>query len=625
MAGLIPQRFIDELLSRVDIVDVIDKRVKLKKTGKNWSARCPFHEEKTPSFSVEPDKQFFYCFGCGAGGNALGFVMEHDNIDFPRAVESLAADYGLEVPRDEKPGDCERREQHKPLLDTLDKADRYYRAQLRHHERRDRAVSYLKSRGLTGEIAARYGIGLAPPGWDNLLKHLLSHSIDRSMMDQAGLVIEREPDKVREGRDTHYDRFRDRIMFPIRDTRGRVIAFGGRVLGDDKPKYLNSPETPIYHKGRELYGLYEARKAQRRLDRVLVVEGYMDVVALAQHGITHAVATLGTATSADHLQRLFRLVPEIVFCFDGDAAGVNAAWRALENALPLMSDGRQIRFLFLPEGEDPDTLVRSQGREAFEALVRKADSLSDYLFNHLSEDLDLQRLDDRARLASLALPQLAKLPDTIYRQLLLDRLAELTGTEAAALSRQLASHPGANRESAPPPTSQQDDGPPPHLDDGPAGRKSVRADTRGPAAATHREQARIHKPTSLKAIELLLYQPALAAPLVRKADTSPDRDLSQLDLLNDRYAHLLVELIELAGNDPTTTTYSLLGHCYGTEEGRRLTQLLKSESITPSVGIADEFNYLIDQLLEMARKARFRRQLLERVRPGLRSTGNEGP
>ncbi|MEX1196715.1 MAG: DNA primase [Pseudohongiellaceae bacterium] len=623
MAGLIPQRFIDELLSRVDIVDVIDKRVKLKKTGKNWSARCPFHQEKTPSFSVEPDKQFYYCFGCGAGGNALGFVMEFDNTDFPRAVESLAGDYGLEVPRDEKPEDRQRREQHKPLLDALDKADRYYRAQLRRHERRDLAVNYLKSRGLTGEIAARYGIGLAPPGWDNLLKHLLSHSIDRKMMEEAGLVIKRDPEKMREDRDTHYDRFRDRIMFPIRDTRGRVIAFGGRVLGDDKPKYLNSPETPVYHKGRELYGLYEARKAQRRLDRVLVVEGYMDVVALAQHGITHAVATLGTATSADHLQRLFRLVPEIVFCFDGDQAGINAAWRALENALPLMSDGRQIRFLFLPEGEDPDTLVRSQGREAFEALVKKADSLSEYLFNHLSEDLDLKRLDDRARLASLALPHLATLPDTIYRQLLIDRLAELTGTEAAVLSRQLQGQPDTNRQSAPPPANE----PPPHMDDGPAGRSDAArpAQSQGPGAAPRRQQARIHKPTSLKAIELLLYKPALAAPLVAKAGAATDRDLTLLDHLDDRYTRLLAELIELAGNDPTTTTYTLLGHCYGTEEGRRLTQLLKSESITPSVGVAEEFNYLIDQLLEQARKAQFRQQLLERVRPGLRSTGNEGP
>ncbi|MGM0632058.1 MAG: DNA primase [Pseudomonadota bacterium] len=617
MAGLIPQRFIDELLSRVDIVDIIDKRVKLRKTGKNWSALCPFHQEKSPSFSVEPDKQFYYCFGCGAGGNALGFIMEYDNLDFPRAVESLAADYGLEVPRDEKPEDRQRREQHKPLLDALDQADRYYRAQLRRHERRDRAVTYLKSRGLTGEIAARYGIGLAPPGWDNLLKHLLPHSIDRKMMEEAGLVIERDPDKRREGQDTHYDRFRDRIMFPIRDSRGRVIAFGGRVLGDDKPKYLNSPETPVYHKGRELYGLYEARKAQRRLDRVLVVEGYMDVVALAQHGITHAVATLGTATSADHLQRLFRLVPEIVFCFDGDQAGINAAWRALENALPLMSDGRQIRFLFLPEGEDPDTLVRSQGREAFEALVKQADSLSEYLFSHLSADLDLKRLDDRARLASLALPHLAKLPDTIYRQLLLDRLAELTGTEASALGRQLASQPDSHRQSAPPPANE----PPPHLDDAPFGRARAPAPRQQPGPAPRRQPARIHKPASLKAIELLLYQPALAAPLTAPED---GRDLSQLDQLDDRYAQLLVELIELSGNDPTTTTYTLLGHCYGTEEGRRLTQLLKSESITPSVGIAEEFNYLIDQLLEKARQTRFRRQLLERVRPGLRSTGNDG-
>ena len=344
MAGLIPQSFIDDLLNRSDIVDVVSSRIQLKKAGKNYSACCPFHKEKTPSFSVSPDKQFYYCFGCGAGGNALGFVMDHDQLDFPEAVEELAKRAGMDVPREEsgRPR-APRQAVDSPLYTLLEAAAEHYRQALRNHPQRRYAVDYLKGRGLSGEIARDFGLGFAPPGWDNLFKQLGTDALQQKAMIDAGLLIENADSGKR------YDRFRDRIMFPIRDSRGRVIAFGGRVLGDDKPKYLNSPETPVFHKGQELYGLFEARKFNRDLDEIMVVEGYMDVIALAQQGLRNAVATLGTATSEEHLKRLFRLVPSVLFCFDGDAAGRNAAWRALESTLPSLQDGRRARFLFLPD------------------------------------------------------------------------------------------------------------------------------------------------------------------------------------------------------------------------------------------------------------------------------------
>ena len=379
MAGLIPQTFIDDLLSRADIVDVVDKRVTLKKSGKNYTACCPFHKEKTPSFSVQPERQFYYCFGCGAGGNAIGFIMDFDQVDFPQAVESLARDNGMEVPREENAAAARRQSENSKLFDALDKAGNFYSQQLRRHGQRKSAVDYLKSRGLSGEIARDFGIGYAPPGWDNLLTAVAADKDEQALLFKAGMLIEKEARKP-EGEDSggehntvrYYDRFRDRIIFPIRDSRGRTIAFGGRVLGDDKPKYLNSPETPVFHKGSELYGLFEAKKANNKLKRILMVEGYMDVIALAQMGIRNSVATLGTATSNRHLTRLFRIVPEVVFCFDGDDAGRSAAWRALETSLPEMQDGRQLKFLFLPEGEDPDSLVRKIGETEFKETLYMA-------------------------------------------------------------------------------------------------------------------------------------------------------------------------------------------------------------------------------------------------------------
>ncbi|MFC6330824.1 DNA primase, partial [Alloalcanivorax gelatiniphagus] len=432
MAGRIPEHFIQDLLARTDLVALIDARVPLKKTGRNYSACCPFHQEKTPSFTVAPDKQFYYCFGCGASGNAVGFLMEYDHLNFPEAVEQLATRAGLEIPRED--GHDPRKERAKrdrlqTLYDLLTRAERFYRQQLKSAPDRQKAVHYLKGRGLTGEIAARYGLGFAPPGYDNLSQGL---SLDNDGIEQAltaGLLVRKEDS----GRT--YDKFRDRIQFPIRDSRGRTIGFGGRVLGDGKPKYLNSPETPVFHKGKELYGLWEWRQSRDKTDRLYVVEGYMDVIALAQHGVPNAVATLGTATSEDHCHTLFRQVNEVVFCFDGDNAGRRAAWRALESTLPALDDGKQARFLFLPEGEDPDTLVRAQGPEALLALTDKADTLATYLFSHLSEGLDLNTVDGRARLARLALPFLDKPAGPVYRALLEEELARLTRLERSSLEK----------------------------------------------------------------------------------------------------------------------------------------------------------------------------------------------
>jgi DNA primase len=422
MAGLIPQSFIDDMLDRLDIVDVVDSRVKLRKTGKNYSACCPFHDEKTPSFTVSPDKQFYYCFGCGASGNALGFVMDYERLSFPEAVESLARLTGLEVPREVQTEAQEKREQEKRSIYTLlEKADDFYQQQLRHHPSKHLAVNYLKNRGLDGKTAKAYGVGFAPPGWDNLLKTLAANDEDKHLLIEGGMLIHQEQEKKL------YDRFRHRIMFPIRDTRGRVIGFGGRVLGDDKPKYLNSPETPVFHKGQELYGLYEARLAYRELPRLLVVEGYMDVVSLAQFGIGYGVATLGTACGPDHLDRAFKYTNEVVFCFDGDKAGRSAAHRALEASLDTMTDGRTVKFLFLPEGEDPDTLVRQIGPDKFEHMIELAVPFEDYLFDAVAEGLNIRTMEGRATFSKRAAPLLDRLPKGVFRELMFESLATRTG------------------------------------------------------------------------------------------------------------------------------------------------------------------------------------------------------
>ena len=436
MAGRIPEKFIDDLLVRTDIVDVIDKRVPLRKAGKEYKACCPFHEEKTPSFTVSQTKQFYHCFGCGAHGTAIGFLMEYERLSFPEAIKELAAQVGMQVPEEAQSAEAvAAAERSTDLLDLLAEAEAWYRKQLKDHPDAKQAVDYLKARGLTGEIAASFGIGFAPEGWDNLLKALGTSEARIEGLFQAGMLIKKD-------KGGYYDRFRQRIMFPIHDYRGRVVGFGGRILGDGEPKYLNSPETPVFHKGREAYGLFRARDAIRREQRVLVVEGYMDVVALAQFGIDYAVATLGTATTPDHLERLFRYAPEVVFAFDGDRAGREAAWRALETALPVLESGRQVSFLFLPEGEDPDTMVRKEGAENFALRVRQAQSLPAYLEEELRSQVDMSRLDGRTRMLELARPLVAKIPAGIFREMIVNRLSEISRVNPEKLST-LLGFPGS--------------------------------------------------------------------------------------------------------------------------------------------------------------------------------------
>lgn len=563
--GLIPQSFIDDLMSRVDVVEVVEEYVPLKKKGKDWMACCPFHNEKTPSFSVSREKQFYYCFGCGAHGTALGFLMDHARMDFRDAVENLAERAGVEVP--EEAGDGGRGPSLAPLYETLEQAAAWYQRQLREHAQAGRAVDYLRGRGLSGEVAARFGLGFAPPGWDNLLQALGPDEAARDRLAQTGLTITRDDGRT-------YDRFRDRVMFPIHDRRGRVVAFGGRVLDDSTPKYLNSPETPVFHKGRELYGLHQAQTARGARERLLVVEGYMDVVALAQHGIEGALATLGTAATSDHLQRLFRTVPEVVFCFDGDRAGRTAAWRALETALPHMREGHQARFMFLPEGEDPDSLVRTEGREAFEARMSEAVSLSTYLFDQLTQQVDMSTLDGRSRLVELARPLVGRLPPGAFRQLVLGRLGELAGMDTAAVTDALE-----GRAARTPPRER-----PARRGTPPSGRPSLVRQT----------------------ITLLLHHPSLAGHAA---------GLERVATLDRPGVPLLVELLELLHARPNLTTAGALQHFQGRDEGRHLAKLAAGERHELTDALETEFTDAWARLNHLVVEQRYA-ALTEKARAG---------
>jgi DNA primase len=426
---MIPNDFIQTLLARIDIVDVIDRSVPVKKAGANYQACCPFHSEKTPSFTVSPSKQFYHCFGCGAHGTAIGFLMEHAGKSFPEAVEALARDAGIAVPHVESPGERERREETVDVTATLLEAARFYRARLKEAPN---AIAYLKRRGLTGAVAAHFGIGYAPGGWQNLAAAFAAY--DHPALDAAGLVVAGDGGK-------RYDRFRDRVMFPIHDIRGRVIGFGGRVLDHGEPKYLNSPETAVFSKGRELYGLYLARNAIRDAGRVLVVEGYMDVVALAQHGVDYAVATLGTSTTPAHAQKLFRLADLVVFCFDGDSAGRKAAWRALENTLPVLTDGKEARFLFLPDGQDPDDYIRAHGKAAMERAISGATPLSSYLLTELAARHPPQTAEGRAAFVAAARPFAGQIGAPVLHALVRRQIAELAGLPEDQLRMLLGSAP----------------------------------------------------------------------------------------------------------------------------------------------------------------------------------------
>ena len=525
MVGRIPQSFIDEVLNRTDIVEVIDTRVPLKKAGREFKACCPFHDEKTPSFTVSQVKQFYHCFGCGANGTAISFLMDYEHMEFVEAIEELARRAGLEVPK-ETTGNQTQAPSTLPHYALLERVSDYYQEQLRSHPQASQAIDYLKQRGLTGDVAARFNIGYAPPGWENLAAALNADNTVRKQLLELGLTVERDKG------DGAYDRFRDRIQFPIRDRRGRTIGFGGRVLDDSTPKYLNSSESPVFHKGQELYGLFEARRAVRKLERILVVEGYMDVVALAQFDINYAVATLGTATTHEHLERLFRTVPEVVFCFDGDRAGREAAWRALENTLPVLRDGREARFLFLPDGEDPDSLVRKIGKQALEQQIASATHLSEFFFERLSSRLDINSIDGRARLVTDAKPLLGKLPDSTFQQLMVEQLAALAQTTAEQI---------AGRLEIPLPET---------------------ATTAAPQTRPVRQSA--GKSPVRQALELLLYQPSLAAEIQQ-----PDF-LQQCDVAG---VPLLVEVLDLLQQHPGLSTGAVLEHWREREESRFLSKL----------------------------------------------------
>ncbi len=517
----IPDAFIDDLLARTDLVEIIGTRVPLKRQGREYSARCPFHDERSPSFTVSPIKQFYHCFGCGAHGTAISFLMNYDRLEFLDAVEELAKRIGVEVPKDAmaRTEDSESRD----VYAALEASAAFFQGQLSQSQK---ALAYLDKRGVDAENRARFGIGYAPEGF-NALKDALGNDERRlRLLDKGGMLSKSDSGRV-------YDKFRDRVMFPIHDRRGRVIAFGGRVLGkDDGPKYLNSPETALFHKGRELYGLWQVRQAHAKIPRLVVVEGYMDVVALFQYGVTQAVATLGTATTPDHAELLFRNAADVYFCFDGDKAGRGAAWKAVESILPRMRDGRQAFFLFLPEGEDPDTIVRSEGAAGFDARLAAATSLSEFFFNELSKDVTLGSLEGKARLAERAKPYLANIPDGAFRDLMQQRLTEMTGVGARA----------PVRESPP---------------------SSLARVSRG-SPAPKRSLVRT-------AISLLIQQPQLAAAV----------ELPYFfGVLRQPGIPLLLEILALLKSRPGLTTGAVLEHFAGREEETSLQKLAMSDVLT---------------------------------------------
>ena len=426
MSGLIPQHFIDDLIARADIVDVLSKRIDLKKAGKEFKAVCPFHNDKNPSLTISPLKGFYHCFSCGAHGTALGFLMEYENLNFVEAVESLASELGVEVPYENKGNPIKKNDDLFLLMNTIQKN---FQNNLKNNAK---AIQYLKKRGIDGKTAKKYKIGYAEKGWSNILDNFGSSDSDIKSLLKLGLIIKKENNKG------YYDRFRDRIIFPIRDNRGRFIGFGGRIFEGDQPKYLNSPETPIFHKGRELYGLYECQKSMRVIEKVIVVEGYMDVIGLSQNGVEYSVASMGTATTDDHFTRLFRLSDTICFCFDGDQAGYLAAWRALENSLSHLKDGRQIKFVFLPDGEDPDSYIRKNSTGNFEKLLNNGTDLSDFMIQRTSEDIDLKSVDGKARLAERIKPLINRMPRGIFKELIIEKLSALVGLSAKKLEQSIS-------------------------------------------------------------------------------------------------------------------------------------------------------------------------------------------
>jgi DNA primase len=548
MAGRIPQSFIDDLTARADIVELIGSRVELKKAGREYRACCPFHNEKTPSFWVSPQKQFYHCFGCGAHGTALGFLMEYDKLSFPEAIEELAGRLGLEVPREAGGAPSDNSGSTQPLYELNLRVAKHFASILPNDAR---AREYARKRGLTRETIEKFMIGFALNSWNDLLKKFGSTEADKKVLLDCGLIIERERTDSRT-LERFYDRFRDRLMFPIRDSRGRVLAFGGRIIDQGEPKYLNSPETMLFHKGRELYGLYEVRQARTTLKRLLVVEGYMDVARLHQAGVNYAVATLGTATTPEHLRRIFKLVNEVVFCFDGDKAGRAAAWRALGNALPEARDGRQIRFLFLPEGHDPDSLVGEEGQAAFEKRLEAALPLSEYLASALADQADLSHADGRAHFAELARPLVTKVVPGVYRDLLIERLSESIKLPPARLN-QLWFNEATNAAG-----SHQAE---------PASQRTLRAESR---AATRARDGGGNKGLVTKAVKLLVHFPAIAARI-------SGAQLTRLEMNDDPGSRFLFELIDHLQQVPAASSAVLLERWRERPEAARMHALAGEE------------------------------------------------
>src|SRR5882757_7115481 len=570
MAGRIPQAFIDEIVGRSDIVDIIGARVPLKKSGREFKACCPFHNEKSPSFWVSPDKQFYHCFGCGAHGTVVGFLMQYEKLGFLDTVADLAQGGGLELPREAMgPRDPDSADLH----DVMARIARFFEQNLADNSRAQR---YAGARGIDAATSARFALGYAPNSWDALLNRFGAQEEDRRQLLQLGMIIERDT-QGGERAAGFYDRFRDRLMFPIRDSRGRVIGFGGRIIDQGEPKYLNSPETPLFHKGRELYGLYEARQARTDFKRLMIVEGYMDVVRLHQAGITYSVATLGTATTQEHLNKIFRLTSEVVFCFDGDRAGRQAAWRAMENSLELARDGREFKFMFLPEGHDPDTLVAAEGAATFENRLRAALPLSEYLVQQLLLEVDLEHVDGRAKLKALAAPLFARMPEGIYREMLAERLAARVGMPATTLKRSFIAGDAARAS----PHRLRGTGAEP-----PAARVSPMSSGRANPGRASAGRGNLLS----QAIVLVLHHPA-AARLVK--------DPGALSSVNKPGVAVLKELLDQAVAMDQPTTAMLLERWRTRAEYGRLSELAISEPmVTDAQGAAQELLMAVERLLE---------------------------
>jgi DNA primase len=564
MAGLIPRQFIDEILERTDIVELINARVPLKKAGKNHQACCPFHTEKSPSFTVSQDKQFYHCFGCGAHGNAISFIMEYDRLEFTEAIEELASHLGLTVPREQtahSPAIQQKQQQaqqQKQLdFELMEQIAQFYRQQLKRAPDSQVAIDYLKQRGLTGEIAKQYSIGYVSDQWDLVVSQFGKTPQQQQQLIDLGMAI--KGDKPRP-----YDRFRGRIMFPIRDKRGRVIGFGGRIISEGTPKYLNSPETRLYHKGQELYGLYEAKTANKQLDRIVVVEGYMDVVALAQHGISYAVASLGTSTTPEQLQTLFRQTKEVICCYDGDNAGRDAAWRAMENALPMIRDHISLKFVFLPDGEDPDSLVRAQGKSAFEALLNQAKPLSQFLIDQLLQQGDVSSIEGRAALLQSFQPYLDKLPDGNIKTALIDTIAKKFGMSS---EQQLKLQQGSQSSNKKPRVTKQ-------------------------------------KTTPMRmAMALLIEQPALANEV----------ELAPLKAIDIPGTELLLELLAICQQNPTIKTAQLLEYFRDHPQQKVLSKLACWQHMVAPDAMAAVFIDSIERILTQFIENRTE-QLLQKAR-----------